>query len=73
MINKVIFKKIIFHNVDTKNFNNYILKKGLFVFPAAPGLASIRQSNRYYQSIKKADVVFLTVGFLFYYWKFLKI
>ena len=63
MINKVIFKKIIFHNVDTKNFNNYILKKGLFVFPAAPGLASIRQSNRYYQSIKKADVVFFDSGF----------
>ena len=63
MINKVIFKKIIFHNVDTKNFNNYILKKGLFVFPAAPGLASISQSNRYYQSIKKADVVFFDSGF----------
>ena len=63
MINKVIFKKIIFHNVDTKNFNDFILKKGLFVFPAAPGLASIRQSNRYYQSIKKADVVFFDSGF----------
>ena len=63
MINKVIFKKIIFHNVETKNFDSYILKKGLFVFPAAPGLASIRQSNRYYQSIKKADVVFFDSGF----------
>ncbi len=63
MINKVIFKKIIFHNVDTKNFDSYILKKGLFVFPAAPGLASIPQSNRYYQSIKKADVVFFDSGF----------
>ena len=63
MINKVIFKKIIFHNIDTKNFDNYILKKGLFVFPAAPGLASIRQSNKYYKSIKKADVVFFDSGF----------
>ena len=63
MINKIIFKKIIFHNADTKNFNKYILKKGLFVFPAAPGLASISQSNRYYESIKNADLVFFDSGF----------
>ena len=63
MTTKVIFKKIKFSNLTTKNFNKYILKKGLFVFPAAPGLASISQSNRYYESIKKADLVFFDSGF----------
>ena len=37
MTTKVIFKKIKFSNLTTKNFNKYILKKGLFVFPAAQG------------------------------------
>ena len=62
-INKIIFKKIIFNNLDYKNFNKYIIKKGLFVFPAGPALASIEQSKKYYDSIKKADFVFFDSGF----------
>ena len=58
MINKVIFKKIKFHNIHTKNFDKYILRKGLFVFPAAPGLASLSQSKKYHESLRKADLVF---------------
>ncbi len=63
MINKVIFKKIIFNNVYEKNFNKFVVKKGLFVFPAGPALASINFSNEYYNSIKKADLVFFDSGF----------
>ena len=63
MINKVIFKKIIFNNVYEKNFNKFVVKKGLFVFPAGPALASINLSNEYYNSIKKADLVFFDSGF----------
>ena len=47
MISKIIFKKIRFNNVNPKNFDKYIVKKGLFVFPAGPALASINQSNKY--------------------------
>ena len=63
MISKVIFKKIIFNNIYDKNFKKYIVKKGLFVFPADPALASISHSNEYYDSIKKADLVFFDSGF----------
>ena len=49
MIKKVIFKKIKFNNINSKNFDKYIQKKGLFVFPAGPALASIKQSKKYYQ------------------------
>ena len=57
MTSKIIFKKIRFINIDTKNFDKYIIKKGLFVFPAGPALASIQKSSQYYRSIKKADLV----------------
>ena len=63
MISKVIFKKIIFNNIYDKNFKKYIVRKGLFVFPAGPALASISHSNEYYDSIKKADLVFFDSGF----------
>ena len=63
MISKVIFKRIIFNNIYDKNFKKYIVKKGLFVFPAGPALASISHSNEYYDSIRKADLVFFDSGF----------
>jgi len=63
MINKIIFKRIKFNNINVKNFNRYILKKGLFVFPAGPALASIEKSGEYYESLKKADLVFFDSGF----------
>ena len=50
MINKVIFKKIKFNNVNSKNFKKYIARKGLFVFPAGPALASIDHSPKYHVS-----------------------
>ena len=63
MISKVIFKGIKFNNLNAKDFSKYILKKGLFVFPAAPALASIDKSKNYYEFIKKADLVFFDSGF----------
>ena len=63
MASKIIFKKIRFNNIDVRNFDKCITKKGLFVFPAGPGLASIQKSNEYYKSIQKADLVFFDSGF----------
>ena len=72
MISKIIFKKITFNNVNPKNFDKYIVKKGLFVFPAGPALASINQSNKYYESLRKADLVFFDSGFFVLLLKFFK-
>ncbi len=63
MTSKIIFKKIRFNNIDAKNFDRCIEKKGLFVFPAGPALASIQKSNEYYKSIQRADLVFFDSGF----------
>lgn len=63
MISKIIFKKITFNNLDYKKFNKIISKKGFFVFPAGPALATIQNSNIYYKAIRKADLVFFDSGF----------
>tara|TARA_B100000965_G_scaffold34202_2_gene25251 strand:+ start:561 stop:1292 length:732 start_codon:yes stop_codon:yes gene_type:complete len=63
MVSKIIFRKIKFNNINYKNFNKYIVKKGLFVFPAGTALATIEKSNEYYKSIQKADLVFFDSGF----------
>ena len=63
MISKIVFKKIKFINLNYKNFNEYVVKKGLFVFPSGPALANINVFNQYYTSIKKADYVFFDSGF----------
>ena len=62
MISRIVFKKINFHNLDHKKFNKYIIKSGLFVFPAAPALASVNNSPYYYKSLQKADLVFFDSG-----------
>ena len=72
MIRKIIFKRIKFNNINPKNFDRYIVKKGLFVFPAGPALASINQSNKYYESLRKADLVFFDSGFFVLLLKFFK-
>ena len=63
MISKIVFKKIKFININYKNFNRYVVKKGLFVFPSGPALANINVFNQYYTSIQKADFVFFDSGF----------
>ena len=72
MIRKVIFRKIKFSNIDPKNFNKLIVKKGLFVFPAGPALASIDKSKKYYESLLSANLVFFDSGFFVILLKFLK-
>ena len=63
MISKVIFKKIAFDNINPNKFKKYILKNGLFVFPAGPALANIEKSKKYHNSLQKADFVFFDSGF----------
>ena len=63
MISKVIFKKIAFNNINPNKFKKYILKNGLFVFPAGPALANIEKSKKYHNSLQKADLVFFDSGF----------
>ena len=63
MVSKIIFKQIKFININDQEFKRFIIKKGLFVFPAGPALATIKKSNEYYKSLKKADFVFFDSGF----------
>ena len=72
MTKKIIFKNIKFFNISSKDFNKYIVKKGLFIFPAGPALASIEESSKYYESIKKADYVFFDSGFFVLLLKLIK-
>ena len=72
MIKRIIFKDIKFFNISTKDFSKYIVKKGLFIFPAGPALASIDDSSKYYETIKKADYVFFDSGFFVLLLKLIK-
>ena len=72
MIKKVLFKKINFYNLNTLSFNKILLKKGLFTFPSGPGLASVNNNQKYYESLKKADYVFFDSGFFVLLLSFLK-
>ena len=63
MISKIIFNQITFNNLDYKKFDKFISKKGFFVFPAGPALATIKNSNNYFKAIQKADLVFFDSGF----------
>ena len=63
MIKKIIFKDIIFFNFKDHQIHNLFEKKGLFVFPAGPGLSNIKVNSEYHLSLKKADFVFFDSGF----------
>jgi hypothetical protein len=63
MISKIIFNQITFNNLDYKKFDKFISKKGFFVFPAGPALATIKNSNNYFKAMQKADLVFFDSGF----------
>ena len=69
---KIIFKEIYFINFENYKFFQIIKKKGLFVFPSGPGIASILSSKEYYNSLKKADYVFFDSGFFVLLLRFLK-
>ena len=61
---KIIFNKIKFLNIDIKEFEKLILNNGLFVFPSGPGLANIDKDNVYHESLINADFVFF-LAFVF--------
>ena len=63
MIKKIIFKGITFSNFKNTKFNDIIKRKGLYLFPSAPGISSINSAKKYYNSLKKADLVFFDSGF----------
>lgn len=63
MIRKVIFNKITFKNFNDNDFNEIILSKGYFVFPAAPALVNIKYEKYYHNSLIRADHVFFDSGF----------
>ena len=54
---KIIFKKINFTSFENYKFFQIIEKKGLFVFPSGPGIASIQLSKEYYNSLKNIIIL----------------
>ena len=62
-MNKLIFEKITFVNLKHKELNEIFKHDGLFLFPSAPGLASIIDKKKYYNSLQKADLVFFDSSF----------
>ena len=71
-MNKLIFEKISFVNLKHNELNKLINKKGLFLFPSAPGIASIYDKKKYFDSLKKANFVFLDSSFFVILLKFYK-
>tara|TARA_B100001248_G_scaffold86850_1_gene63604 strand:- start:2539 stop:3285 length:747 start_codon:yes stop_codon:yes gene_type:complete len=71
-INKLIFEKITFSNFQHNEMIKIIQNNGLFVFPSAPGLASIYSKKTYYESLKNADLVFFDSSFFVLLLKFFK-
>lgn len=69
---KIIFNKIKFLNIDIKEFEKLILNNGLFVFPSGPGLATIDKDNVYHESLINADFVFFDSGYFVLLLRFLK-
>jgi exopolysaccharide biosynthesis WecB/TagA/CpsF family protein len=59
---KLFFKDIKFLDLKDNEFIKVIKVTGLFVFPSGPGLASINQKKNYYESLKKAELVFFDSG-----------
>ena len=59
MIRKVIFNKITFKNFTDNDFNEIILSKGYFVFPAAPALVNIKYEK------SKIYVIRFHIAYLF--------
>ena len=72
MIKKVLFKGVSFDNIRSFDFNRIVKKKGLFVFPSGPGLASMQSGSKYHNSLKRADLVFFDSGFFVLLLRFFK-
>ena len=68
----VFFKEIKFIDINTNELKNFFKKKGLYVFPSGPGLSTIENEIKYYNSLKKADYVFFDSAFFVLLLKFFK-
>ena len=60
---KFKFADINFYEIDFKELRNFFLKKNLFVFPAAPALATIDIDKNYHKSLVGSDIAFLDSSF----------
>ena len=69
---KIIFNKIKFLDLNKIEAKKMMKKKGLFVFPAAPPLATLKLGSIYHQALIKSDFVFFDSGFFVLLLKFLK-
>jgi len=70
MVKKIIFKDIIFSNIQDHQIVKFFKKKSLFVFPSGPNLSELKFNSKYYMSLKKADYVFFDSGFFVLLLKF---
>ncbi|WP_440656846.1 WecB/TagA/CpsF family glycosyltransferase [Candidatus Pelagibacter sp. HIMB1509] len=69
---RIFFKGISFIDFSENNINKILNRNGLFVFPAATALVNIYKNKKYYNSLKKADLVFFDSGFLVILFKIFK-
>ena len=60
---KILFENIKFININKNQINSILKRDGLFVFPSAPGLASIKTKKKYHNSLIQADYVFFDSSF----------
>ena len=72
MIKRIKFKGIIFRNFEIKDFKKIIEKKGLFLFPSGPGLASIETEKKYFEALKAANYTFFDSGYFVILLRYLK-
>ena len=72
LIKQIKFKGITFRNFDIKDFKKIIEKKGLFLFPSGPGLASIETEKKYFEALKAANYNFFDSGYFVLLLRYLK-
>ena len=57
MIDKIKYKNITFNNFSEKDFPKLMNGDGLFIFPAAPPLATLELNSEYHKSLISSDYV----------------
>ncbi len=68
----VFFKGIKFIDLNQNELSSFFKNYGLYVFPSAPGLASIENEKKYYKSLKQSNYVFFDSSFFVLLLKFFK-
>jgi len=72
MIDKIKYKNITFNNLSEKDFLKLMDGKGLFTFPAAPPLATLKLNSEYHESLINSDYVFFDSGYFVLLLRYLK-